>query len=43
VEQFKIDSLPEITYDILANAQSKEKGSIKKRLYPNAMDVAVSK
>lgn len=43
LEEFKRDSLPEITYDILADAQSKEKGAIKKRPYQNAMDAAQSK
>ena len=40
LEEFKKDILPEITYDILADAQNKEKVAVKKRPYPNAMDAA---
>ncbi|MBF0243571.1 MAG: hypothetical protein HQK64_13990 [Desulfamplus sp.] len=43
LEEFKREILPEITYDILADAQSKEKVLVKKRPYPNAMDAAKSR
>lgn len=43
LEEFKREILPEITYDILADSQSKEKVSVKKRPYPNAMVAAKSK
>ncbi|MBF0573901.1 MAG: hypothetical protein HQK69_09105 [Desulfamplus sp.] len=43
LEEFKRDILPEITYDILSSAQTKEKETVKKRHYQNAMVAAQSK
>jgi len=43
LEEFKRDILPEITYDILSSAQNKEKETVKKRRYQNAMAAVQSK
>jgi hypothetical protein len=43
LEEFKRDILPEITYDILPSAQNKEKETVKKRHYQNAMAAAQSR
>jgi len=43
LEEFKRDILPEITYDILSSAQNKEKETVKKRRYQNAMVALQSK
>jgi hypothetical protein len=43
LEEFKREILPEITYDILSSAQNKEKETVKKKRYQNAMVAAQSK
>jgi hypothetical protein len=43
LEEFKREILPEITYDILSSAQNKDKETVKKKRYQNAMVAAQSK